>query len=153
MPTLSPRRGWVGALVLVAAIGCNRAEPTVGRTDASPPEAGSWIAIERSDSLHWFFDSATVLRSPGRIYAWFAVLGVDSSGATMMNDPFQRFETWQELDCGGQLARGLGIRTPDSTGRVFVTPVRDSAWKEFKGYIIPMPALTAVCTYLTGGSS
>ena len=150
---MSPTLRGIAAVSLAAAVGCDKPEPTLRRTDASNPTATSWIAIERSDTLQWFLDSATVLRSPGRIYAWVAAVELDSTEAVPMNDPYHRFETWQELDCRDQLARGLDIRTPDSSGRTYVTPVRDSSWKEFAEHSLPVTVLSAVCTRLNGSSS
>ncbi len=138
-------RGRVAVALLFALLGWRRPLHAQERREAAAPGAASWVPIDPADSVHWFFDGSSVIRGPGRIHAWFAVVVVDSTGADVLNDPFQRFETWQDLDCRAGLVRSLDMRTPDAAGHAVVSPVRDSTWKAFEGYVIPLPALNAVC--------
>jgi hypothetical protein len=93
-------------------------------------------------------DTGTIRRDGGLTTIWIALTDVRNERAHAAAAPFLRFETRQQLDCAGQRARSFDIRTPDSTGVTFVSPVRDSSWKAFTSHAMGPEVLASVCRVL-----
>ena len=72
---------------------------------------------------------------------WLAACGVDT--VAMEPTGVYWIPAYETLE-----ARGFDVRTPDSTGATFVTPVRDTIWQPFADHGIGEDLLEAVCASL-----
>jgi len=113
--------------------------------EAAAPASAIWLVLQRSDSLIWFVDSASIAIRLRSLSAWFAVVDTTPAMIARVAAPFRRFETLQELDCQSTRVRSLRIRTPDRSGRTFVSSVRDSTWQAFAQSAVPLQVLRATC--------
>lgn len=131
------------ALLAMCTYACGQAPEVNPRVEASTPTSTAWTEVVRNDTLSWYLDSATLVYVGRGTRVWIAVVAPESDSVPSY---LSRFETRQELDCERQVARGLDVRTPDPTGKTFVTAVRDSTWVAFATHSLPADVLHPVCT-------
>jgi hypothetical protein len=129
----------LAAFSLVACAGDDA--PALG---ASPTHPG-WVVLQASDTLRWELDTASIAWTSGRAALWIAIVSVGAAGDTVLAAPFNRFETQQDVNCPARLARGLQVRTPDTNGSLFISPVRDTSWFMFQAHPLGNQVLTEVC--------
>ena len=113
-----------------------------------PAPTATWLVALVNDSMRVTVDTTGWKATAPRTARWISVSDVSTAAKRQSGSPFDRFETRQELSCAQRLARGLDIRTPDSSGAVFISPVRDSSWQPFATGRLGAPILQAVCARL-----
>jgi len=100
---------------------------------ASPTHPG-WIVLQANDSLRWEIDTSGLAWHAGRATLWIGVVSVSDEREAKIAPPFQRFETRQDVNCMMRIARGLQVRTPDTNGSLYISPVRDTSWFLFQDH-------------------
>ena len=133
--------------VVVAILSMACRTPENGR-DAHPrPErlGLGWVVAEENDSLRIAIDTSRIVHADSTVTLWIAVSTVRGPDRHESSSAFKRFEFQDELMCAAGIARGLNRRTPDSAGRFFNTPVRDSSWTCFECAGVLQPILVSAC--------
>ena len=144
-------RPWLASLCLavILAIGA-----CAGRDAESPPlmtlpaAPDTWLVALENDSIRVTVDTTGWQATAARTTHWIGINDISTPSKRQSVSPSFRFETRQELDCSRRVARGLNMRTPDSTGALFISPVRDSSWQPFVTARLPALILKAVCDRL-----
>ena len=113
-----------------------------------PAAPDTWLVALENDSIRVTVDTTGWQAAGPRTTRWIGINDVSTPSKRASVSPFFRFETRQELDCSRRLARGLDIRTPDSIGALFVSPVQDSSWQPFVSARLSTFILQAVCDRL-----
>ena len=113
---------------------------------AADPSATGWLVAAENDSMRVSVDTAGWRANDRRHVVWIGIDDISTPENRRSQSPFLRFETQQQIDCQDGRARGLNIRTPDSTGALGIHPVPDSAWAPFAEARMPGSILIAVCS-------
>jgi hypothetical protein len=152
LPILPARGGILfGVLALLSACAREpeqRTPPVRALVDPTP----GWATIGEDDSLRTSIDTTQLVTLGGVTRLWIAVKDITTSAKRESESPFLRFETRQEVECAQGRARGLAMRTPDSAGTFFESPVKDSSWKAFAEHALGPSVMTSVCGYLRTAS-
>jgi hypothetical protein len=143
------RAPWVCALsAVLLADACER--PAERASLASTPSVTGWVTLDENDSIRASMDTAGLTQRGNSIQVWLAVTDISIPERRASSSPFWRFETLQAVNCVGGQARGILIRTPDSLGKPYNSPVNDTRWKDFADHGLPAGMLDRVCARLRG---
>jgi hypothetical protein len=126
----------------IATLACGRDSD---RALAASPTHPGWIILRADDTLRVELDTNALTWNAGRASLWIGFADVKGEIAKSAEPPFLRFETYQDINCMMQIARGLRVRTPDTDGRLFISPVRDTSWFLFREHPLGAPLLLDIC--------
>jgi len=136
------RRNRLAPLVLFALAACTTEAPRTGDSQLTP---AGWTVLRADDSLRVELDTTGLAWRSGRATLWIAFTDVRGEREGKVAAPFLRFETRQDVNCIMRIARGLQVRTPDSTGTVNVHPIRDTSWVLFRDHSLGEQLLNDLC--------
>ena len=135
----------VSAFVLTGLLSACGGQSTASPVLRSSPTHPGWLVFAESDTLRVEFDTAGLSWYGGRAPVWIGFVSVVDERNGIVAAPFRRFETQQDVNCMMRIARGISIRTPDSTGTLHVYPVRDTSWALFAEHPLGPEVLRALC--------
>jgi hypothetical protein len=136
-----------GIAVMFAACGTHDTGSTPFGTFPIDPTPG-WATVAANDSLRTSVDTTRITSQGDTTRVWIAVKDITTPANRAVESPFLRFETLQEIECAKGRAHGIAIRTPDSAGVFFESPINDARWKTFGEHGLGPSVLTSVCKYL-----
>ena len=143
LPHFSHNYRATAALILLMGASCQ-----ASKSDISYPTSSGWVVVNEDNTRRISVDTTGVKLGQTPLLLWIAITDVRTTEKRASTSPFLRYETRQEVDCDKRVARGLDIRSPDSTGHFYVTPVRGTSWIPFANAKLGEPVLAGVCRKL-----
>jgi hypothetical protein len=134
-------------LMFLVCANCQTKSKSDVRYSEYPTSLG-WVVVEEGRTVRISVDTSGLKLNPGPQAMWIALDESNTRGMRSPASPSSRYETRQEIDCDKKVARGLDIRTPDSTGHLYVMPVRRSSFMPFANAKLGAATLGAVCRKL-----